>query len=82
MAATATKKEANIQWFRGHLGTLLADVRLKGKFVVVHDMEVKSKFDTFETALREAISKYPADEFAIQQVIEDNATINYLRAAI
>jgi hypothetical protein len=82
MAAGADKKNANIKWFRDHLGELLSDARLRGKFVVVHDESVKASFDSFNSALREAVTKFPSSEFVVQQVIEDTATINYLRAAL
>jgi hypothetical protein len=76
------QKAANIQFFRSELPKLLSNALLRGKFVVVHNEEVRASFDTFDAALRHAVANFPADEFIIQRVIEDTATINYLRPAI
>ncbi len=81
MCAASEKKRGNIDWFVANRDKLLTDQRLRNKFVVIHDLEVKSSFDTFDAALRAALATLPADEFAIQQVVEENATINFLRAA-
>jgi len=75
-------KEDNIQAFRSKLPELLTNPLLRGKFVVVHAKEVKASFDTFDAALRHAVANYPTTEFIVQRVIEDSATINYLRPAI
>lgn len=78
----ADKKLMNIEFFRAQLPTLLGNPLLRGKFVVVHDQQVKQSFDTFDSALRFAVSQFPSDEFVIQQVVDDNEAINFLRAAI
>jgi len=78
MAAT---KQENIQFFVDQLPTLLADPLKSGKFVVVHDRAVRGAFDTFEAALRDAVAKYPANEFVVQQVISGDARISFIRAA-
>lgn len=76
------KKQMNIEFFRAQLATLLTNPLLRGKFLVVHDQQVKQSFDTFDSALRYAVSQLPADEFIIQQVVQDNEVINFLRAAL
>jgi hypothetical protein len=76
------QKAANIQFFRSQLTELLKNPLLREKFVVVHGQAVKGSFDTFDVALRSALSQFPADEFIIQQVIEDNAVVSFLRAAL
>jgi hypothetical protein len=76
------QKQVNIQFFRSELPKLLGNALLRGKFVVVHDKEVRATFDTFDAALRHAIAHFPPDEFIIQQVVEDNATVSFLSAAL
>lgn len=76
------KKQMNIEFFRAQLATLLANPLLRGKFLVVHDQQVKQSFDTFDSALRYAVSQFPPEEFIVQQVVEDNEVINFLRAAL
>jgi hypothetical protein len=73
---------ANVNAFRSALADLLTSPLTRGKFVVVHDQAVKGAFDTFDVALRAALSQFPAGEFIIQQVIEDSAVVNFLRAAV
>jgi hypothetical protein len=76
----ADKKSENIQFFRTQLPELLKNQFLRGKFVVVYSQQVQGAFDTFEAALKNAIATYPADEFIVQQVIEDSAMVSFLRA--
>jgi hypothetical protein len=78
----ADKKTENVQYFRSHLAELLQQPLLRGKFVVVHDKEVKASFDTFDAALRHAVASFPVTEFIIQQVVEENATVSFLSAAL
>jgi len=74
---------SNVEWFRTNRDRLLADSLTRGKFVVVHDREIKGRFDTFATALRDAAARLPLGEFAIQQVIEPSTTtVDLLRSAI
>jgi hypothetical protein len=76
------KKTANVQYFRSHLAELLGNPLLRGKFVVVYDETVKGAYDTFDVALRSALAQFPAEDFIIQQVIEDNSVVSFLRAAL
>ena len=76
------KKATNIQFFRSSLETLLQDPILRNKFVVVQDAAIKGAYDTFEAALRFSVANFPPSEFVIQQVINENEVINFLRAAL
>jgi hypothetical protein len=76
------KKTANVEYFRSHLKELLSQPLLHGKFVVVHDQQVKGTFDTFGGALGFAVERFPADEFIVQQVLDDDESISFLRAAL
>jgi hypothetical protein len=75
-------KTINVQFFRSKLPELLANPLLNGKFVVLHSEAVKASFDTFDAALRHAVATFPADEFIIQQVVDDNATVSFLSTAL
>jgi hypothetical protein len=82
MPENQEKKEANIAWFRANLGELVKNTLMQGKFVVVYNKAIVASFDTFDAALREAVAQFPADEFAIQQVVADNEVINLIRLAL
>lgn len=77
-----TKKQENIDFFNSNFQTYLANNMLKSKFVVIHNKELKASFDTFSSALEFASSKFPTDEFVIQQVIGQDEQINFIRSAI
>jgi hypothetical protein len=82
MAGAQGKKTANITWFRKNLSDLVKNPLMQGKFVVVYNEEIVAAFDTFDAALREAVARFPSDEFAIQQVIADDEVINLIRVAL
>ncbi len=76
------KQKENIKYFEENLEEFLKDDLLKGKYIVIHDKEIKNSFDTFEATLKYAIENYRKDELIIQQVISKNDYINYLKSAI
>ncbi len=76
------QKAANIQFFRAELPTLLANPLFRQKFVVVSEREVKAWFDTFDAALRHAVANYSNDEFIVQQVVDESATVSFVHAAL
>jgi hypothetical protein len=75
-------QQKNLDFFERELSRLLGDVVYKGKFVVIHDEQVKGAYDSFDTALSFAVSNFPANEFLVQQVIDENERINFIRSAI
>lgn len=75
MAAT---KAANVEFFRSKLGEYLENPLLRGKFVVVHDQQLRGSYDRFDVALRYAVAAFPPDEFIVQQVVADNATVSFI----
>ena len=77
------QKHANIEAFQETLlPQLLNEPLMRGKFVIVHEQKVKGAFDTFDAALREAVTRFPVNEFVIQQILEPNSQINFIHAAL
>ncbi|GBR74044.1 hypothetical protein NO1_1280 [Candidatus Termititenax aidoneus] len=72
----------NFEFFKGQLNEYLQDPLLKHKFVVIHNSKLQGAFDTFENALSDAVFKYPANEFIVQQVISDDETVGFLYSAV
>ena len=76
------KKEKNYRFFQEKLGELLKDPIYKRKFVIIHDEEVKGFFDTFSSALEEAMAGFPPEEFIIQEVIDEKERVGFLISAV
>ena len=76
------KKKENIDFFYENLKDYLKDEKLKYKYVVIYNKELKNSFDTFDRALEYALSNFPQSEFAIQQVIGQDEQIGFLKSAI
>lgn len=75
-------QEKNIAFFKENLNELIKNPLYKHKFAIVHDSEVRGLFDTFDKALSDAVSKFPVNEFIIQQVVSDEETINFIYSAL
>ncbi|HNW82990.1 MAG TPA: hypothetical protein PKG52_08885 [bacterium] len=71
-----------MNYFRRELPELAKNTLTKGKFLIIHSESVKGAFDTFEAALKEALSHYPQSEFVIQQAVSDEETVNFLFQAL
>lgn len=76
------KKAENIAFFKENLPAWLADEKLRDKYVVIHDRKVRGAFDTFNAALRDAVLRFPSDEFVIQQVIDASEVVNFIHCAV
>jgi hypothetical protein len=74
-------KQANIDFFKSKLKQLLADKLFANKFVIIHNSEIQGVFDSFEAAITEAANRYPADEFVVQEVVDESQNVNYLFVA-
>ncbi len=74
-------KQANVDFFKSKLKDLLADKLFANKFVIVHNKEIQGVFDSFETAITEAVNRYPVDEFVVQEVVDESQNVNYLFVA-
>ena len=75
------EKEKNIAYFESELPRLLNDLAYKGKYLVIHGQKIQGTYDSFESALGFALSKFSPDEFAIQRVMGQGEQIDFLRAA-
>ncbi len=75
-------QEKNLAFFKSVLNELIKNPLYKHKFAILYNCEVKGLFDTFDTALSEAVSKFPVNEFIIQQVVSDEETINFIYSAL
>jgi len=74
-------KQENIGFFKSKLKQLLADKLSANKFVVIHNKEIQGVFDTFESAITDAANRFPADEFVVQEVVDESQNVNYLFVA-
>ena len=79
MQSTLSK---NLEFFKNELPKLLNDVAYKDKFVIIHDAKICGVFDSFDGAITEAVSKFQPTDFIIQQVIDENERVNFLRSAL
>jgi hypothetical protein len=70
------------QFFQANLEKLAADPLYKLKWVIVYGDAVVGLYDTFESAYIEALSKYPEEDFIIQQVIKNNEIVGFLSSAV
>jgi len=82
MDSNRSPKEKNAAFFHKELGNLLLNPLFKNKFVVVQGEQLQGSYDSFEEALKFAIANYSANEFIIQQVIDEREQINFLRPAV
>ncbi|GHV72174.1 hypothetical protein AGMMS49928_28300 [Spirochaetia bacterium] len=76
------KQKENIVWFNENVETLAADPLYRLKFAIILESKVKGIFDTFDTALNEAATKFPNGEYIIQQIVSQKETINFLYPAL
>lgn len=74
--------QKNLDFFQRELQTLLRDVSYYGKFIVINNEQIKGAYDSFEAALNFATANFSANDFIIQQVIDDKERINFIRSAI
>ena len=74
-------KQKNIDFFFAHKSEWLKDPLRAGKFIVIHAEQIKGAFDTFDAALRSASSQFPAEEFVVQQLIDESAQVNFYASA-
>lgn len=75
-------RQKNIDFFQKELPDLLKDIAYQGKFIVINNEQIKGSYDSFESALNFAVSNFSANDFIIQQVIDDKERINFIRSAI
>lgn len=72
------KQEKDYEFFISNLKNFLANETMKYKFLVISNEKVCNSFDSFEKALEYALNNCPADDFIIQQAIDESKNINYI----
>ena len=75
-------QKQDIFFFNENLSKWAADPLLKRKYVVISDQKIQGFFDTFETALGDAVTKFQPKNFVIQQIITRDEIVNYLSPAL
>ena len=76
------KQKQEITFFNENLETWAADPLFKMKYAVISEKKLQGIFDTFETALGDAVSKFQPCDFVIQQIITRDETVNFLSPAL
>ena len=71
-----------VKFFQENLDKWLSNPLYKLKYVIIHNNNISGLFDTFETALIEAVSKHPQNDFIIQQIISDDEIVSFFYPAI
>ena len=77
-----TKQQENYKFFSDHLQEYLSNPLLKGKYAIICDCEIKTTFDSFESAYVAACAQYPIGDFIEQQIIDESETVEFLRSAV
>jgi len=76
------KQKEALKFFQENLQNWVNDPLYRLKHVIIYENKAVGVFDTFETALTEAVAKYPRDAFVIQQVVKEEDVVNYLYSAV
>ena len=77
-----SKQQENYKFFSEHIKDYLNDPILKNKFVIICDGQIKSAYDSFESAYEAACTQFPMEEFIVQQIIDESETIEFIRSAV
>ncbi len=72
----------NLEYFKQNLAEFLENKILANKYIVIHDEQIKGSFDDFESALDYAVLSLPKGEFIIQQVINEDEIVSFIRRAV
>jgi len=76
------KQKEALKFFQENLQNWVNDPLYRLKHVIIYENKAVGVFDAFETALTEAVAKYPRDAFVIQQVVKEEDVVNYLYSAV
>ena len=77
------KQLKNIAYFRTNLTEFLNNELLRNKYLVIVNEKIQNSFDTIELAVNYAITTgLLPGEFIIQQVINEDEVVNFVKAAI
>ena len=76
------KQKQDVAFFNENLQTWASDPIYRMKYAVIHDKKLQGIFDTFDIALGDAVKKFSPNEFIIQQIINNDETVNFLSPAL
>ena len=76
------KQRKDIDYFKRHLDEFLADALLINKYAVISGEKIQNSFDTIDNAVSYAIDNFKVGDYIIQQIIDENKVINFVKAAI
>jgi predicted ester cyclase len=76
-----SKQESNYAAFQACLPEYLDDPLKVNKFAVFYDENLQGLFDTFQAAYRH-VTSISAQDFIIQQIVNDNTAVNFLYPAV
>ena len=76
------KQSANYRFFKSHLEEYLNSPLTKGKFGIFFNESLQGTFDSFDAAYSDACTKFPADEFIIQQLVDSSDVVDFLWSAV
>jgi len=76
------KQKDAVVYFKENLNRWINDPLYKYKYVIIREGAVVGVFDTFNTAITEAVPKYPENDFIIQQIISDKDLVSFIYSAI
>ena len=76
------KQKENEQWYKANLNSFLEDKELKGKYLVIHNKEIKKVFDNEHKALEFAFKEYKNFDECIREVIDEKEIINFVNVKL
>ena len=76
------KQEKDMNFFNENIEKWVKDPLYRQKFAVISDEKITGLYDSFETALSNAVITFCAGEYIIQQILPENETINFLTPAL
>ena len=73
------KQKENEGWFEDHLEDFLKNLEYKGKYLVIHNREVKKAFEYEHHAIEFAAREFKSfDECIIREVIDEREIVNFV----
>jgi hypothetical protein len=75
-------QKRDIIFFENNLKSFLENDLLKFKHVVISNEKLQNCFDTLDAALTYAVDRFQRGDYIIQQIIDEEEVINYVKAVI
>ncbi|MDR2728444.1 MAG: hypothetical protein LBB56_04870 [Chitinispirillales bacterium] len=82
MSEFTEKQKRELIFFKDHLTEFLNDDLLKNKYVIISNEKIQNSFDTLELAVTYAVENFQKGDYIIQQIINEDEVINFVKAAI